>query len=951
MSDYFKENNSLLSLSIHTALRRPQIAATWALASRALDGADASQAILPTGVGKTAVITALPLAIAATRVLVIVPSNIVRRQVAHEFNTFRTLKASKAVPKTIPRATVKALKHGMRSSEAWDDLSAYDVIIATPQCVSSGYKGIVPPPKGFFDLLVIDEAHHAAARTWNKVIDDLSGTPAALLTATPFRRDKKRLPGEICYVYTLAEAIRANIYSPIELVAVDPVPGQQKDLTLASAARDRLQLPEHVRVNSQLLVRTDRIPDAHRLREIYRQVGLKLPVLTSELSNRETDAIIADLTQGNVKGVIVVGVLTEGFDLPNLKIAVYHKKHQSFASTLQFVGRLARPVNGELAHPDLLAFTNDLTDETTELYKEDASWPELLPKIADAAVAEERVARTYLGSFEDAPEAFSLITVEPRSQVQIFELDGNLPDLTLRFDGLLLSPIEDFFNDEDQQLAAFVTRDIIHPDWLRSTALDTAAYDLHIICVDASLQYLFVQSATAASTAEIMRKYELGELRKVGPEKLNAALHTYAVNAYSMVGLRNRSPSAATGFSYKMVAGHSASEGITIADHTTTSAGHVSARYMEGNSTMTVGTSLEGGKFWESTRRSLYDFRQWCELVASRLNTKPSTNTPPSLDVSIGSTLLEYPADDVLAAVLDSRLLEGIVDPESAAISVADCSVRARATKQFVVITLAYDSTIVASARINTTGVAVDGRYKSRLALSNETLTFAGWMNRLPPMLFFADGTSSINGTISSIPQRLETLSKQSFQQWDWTGVDIRKESRPPRAGYIANIQTAVVNRIALDSPDAYVIVDDGANEIADIVVLREGAGRRVSIAFYHCKWSSEDQAGQRLVDMTEVLSQVCRSVRWAFPNLLAKRLVARLHEQPARLRNGDANKLETLLSVIDSGATLPAFTQYAVQPGLRLSGIEHWASGIALATVAANWCDSFDADLIICGA
>ena len=622
MSGYFRENNALLSLSVHTKLRRPQIAATWALASRALDGTEASQAILPTGVGKTAVITALPLAIASTRVLAIVPSSIIRRQIAHEFNTFKTLKASRALPADLPRANVKVLKHGIRCLDAWDDLSGYDVIITTPQCVSSAYKGIAPPPKGFFDLLIIDEAHHAAAWTWNRLIDDLDGTPAALLTATPFRRDKKRLPGEICYVYTLAEAISDNIYSPIELITVDAITGQSKDVTLASTARGRLELPQHASVNSQLLVRTDRIDDAYRLREVYRSVGLALPVLTSRLRDREVDNLVRELTQGNVQGVIVVGVLTEGFDLPRLKIAVYHKKHKSLASTLQFVGRLARPIEGQTAKPELLAFASDLTEETAELYKEDASWPELLPKIADAAIAEERAARIYLTSFTDPPEAFSLITVEPRSQVQIFELSGNMPDLMLRFERLLDSPVQDFFTDEDRHLAAFVTRDVVHPDWLRSTALDTVAYQLHIVCVDAKLQYLFVQSATTATTADLIDKYELGDIPKVGPEKLNAALHTYDVNAYSMVGLRNRSPSAATGFSYKTVAGHSASASIAVVDHTTTSAGHVSARYLEGTATMTVGSSLDGGRLWESGRRSLYDFREWCESVAGRLNTR-----------------------------------------------------------------------------------------------------------------------------------------------------------------------------------------------------------------------------------------------------------------------------------------------------------------------------------------
>lgn len=953
MAGYFRENNSLLSLSVHTKLRRPQIAATWALASRALDGTDASQAILPTGVGKTAIITALPLALASNRLLVIVPSSIIRRQVAHEFNTFKTLKGSRALPRDIPSPGVKVLRHGMRRLDAWDDLSTYDVVITTPQCISSGYQGIIPPPEGFFDLLIIDEAHHAAALTWNRIIDDLQGTPAALLTATPFRRDKKRLPGEICYVYTLAEAIRDNIYTPIELVPVEAIAGQSKDTTLAAAARQRLGLPQHADVGSQILVRTDRIDDAYRLREVYRSVGLPLPVLTSRLRDREVDVLVKDLTEGNVQGVIVVGVLTEGFDLPRLKIAVYHEKHKSFASTLQFVGRLARPIEGHVATPELLAFPSDLTNETAELYREDASWPELLPRIADAAVAEEREARTYLTSFTDAPEDFSLITVEPRSQVQIFELDGKVPDLRLRFERLLDSPVQDFFTDDDRQLAAFVTRDIVHPDWLRSTALDTVAYDLHIICVDSKLQYIFVQSATGATTADIIAKYQLGDIRKVGPEKLNAALHTYSVNAYSMVGLRNRSPSAAIGFSYKTVAGHSASAGITIVDHTTTSAGHVSARYLDGNTTMTVGSSLDGGKLWESSRRSLYDFRAWCESVAARLNTQLNSNTPPDLDVSIRSTLVKYPNADVLAAVLDVSLLEGVVEPESAALSVADCSVRARATEEFLVIALTHHTDIIASARIDTNGVASDGRYGARIAVRNETRSFTDWMNKLPPTVFFADGTSSVNGTIGSIPQQLSTLSPNSFQQWSWSQVDIRRESLPPRPGYTMNIQAATVNEIVQKAPDAYIVVDDGANEIADVVVISERVGRRIEIDLYHCKWSSGDQPGHRLTDLTEVLAQVSRGVRWAqpLPKLLAERLKARLEARPERLKNGDMEALKSLLLKVGSGKYRVLFRSFAVQPGVRTSDIEQWQRGMELATIAANWCNGFDVDLIICRA
>ena len=261
----------------------------------------------------------------------------------------------------------------------------------------------------------------------------------------------------------------------------------------------------------------------------------------------------------------------------------------------------------------------------------------------------------------------------------------------------------------------------------------------------------------------------------------------------------------------------------------------------------------------------------------------------------------------MLAAVLDARLLEGVVEPENLAVSMADCSVRARATEQHLVIALTHKTNTIASARISTGGVACDGRCKARIAVGGEARSFTDWMNKLPPTVFFADGTSSVSGTIGSIPQQLATLTPNSFQRWDWSQVDIRSESRAPQRGYKLNIQTATVNEIKSRTPNAYIVIDDGANEIADVVVLSEGVGRRIDIDFYHCKWSSEDEPGHRLKDLTEVLAQVSRGVRWAqpLPKLLAKRLIARLEDRPERLRNGDMETLRSLLSELCSGSYL----------------------------------------------
>jgi hypothetical protein len=59
---------------------------------------------------------------------------------------------------------------------------------------------------GLFDFILIDEAHHSAAKTWNSIIDAFQNSKKVLFTATPYRRDKKELPGDIIYSYPIKKA-------------------------------------------------------------------------------------------------------------------------------------------------------------------------------------------------------------------------------------------------------------------------------------------------------------------------------------------------------------------------------------------------------------------------------------------------------------------------------------------------------------------------------------------------------------------------------------------------------------------------------------------------------------------------------------------------------------------------------------------------------------------------
>ncbi len=62
-------------------------------------------------------------------------------------------------------------------------------------------------PEDYFDLIIIDEAHHSTAKTWADAINHFSEAKVIKLTGTPFRTDGQKIEGELVYNYKLALAM------------------------------------------------------------------------------------------------------------------------------------------------------------------------------------------------------------------------------------------------------------------------------------------------------------------------------------------------------------------------------------------------------------------------------------------------------------------------------------------------------------------------------------------------------------------------------------------------------------------------------------------------------------------------------------------------------------------------------------------------------------------------
>ena len=225
--------------------RAQQGALAGLIAHWAVHGTAPALLSLPTGAGKSAIATALPYLSSAQRVLVLVPSTQLRSQMV---DAFRARKSLLRHVGAIGNARTPRVTAVSDRNPDWSVLADYDVVVAIPASLSPAYAA-EPPPNAFFDLVIVDEAHHAPAPTWQLILDYHPEARRVLLTATPKRRDGKRVPGEIAFHYPLGLAISDGTYQPVkaELVQVDEGGDREAcDRAVASRAMEILSNPIHV---------------------------------------------------------------------------------------------------------------------------------------------------------------------------------------------------------------------------------------------------------------------------------------------------------------------------------------------------------------------------------------------------------------------------------------------------------------------------------------------------------------------------------------------------------------------------------------------------------------------------------------------------------------------------------------------------------------------------------
>jgi superfamily II DNA or RNA helicase len=224
---------------------------------------------------------------------------------------------------------------------------------------------------GQFDLIVVDEAHHAAAETWTEILVQLGafrdgGPMVCGFTATPDRADKVGLDvvfEEIVFEMPTLDLIRQNYLCDIvplqvkvegmDLSRVKKVAGDfaanasGKALLDADAPGYVARALQEYAPGRRSIVFTPTVATAAAMAEAINAAGIPAASLDAKTKTEDRRRIIADLHSGKIMSVANCAVLTEGTDIPPVDCIVIARPTMSRSLYQQMVGRGLRPYPGK----------------------------------------------------------------------------------------------------------------------------------------------------------------------------------------------------------------------------------------------------------------------------------------------------------------------------------------------------------------------------------------------------------------------------------------------------------------------------------------------------------------------------------------------------------------------------------------------------------------------------
>ncbi len=308
--------------------------------------------VLPTGCGKTIVFCSVEIEL----------RNLLRQAADEGLNTLIIAHRQELLKQA--RDKYQMLIPEMSIGLVGDGIHEYGAPITVASVQTISRANHLAQLKNFgYQFIVIDEAHHVAANGYQAVLDALPGAFRLFVTATPDRLDGKPIiEHEPIYDASIIDMVAQGYLCNLTPIAV------RTDTTLAGISRsmgdynerELEEIIDNPRRNQriveaylehaagrQFLCFSVTVKHAENLAACFQANGVHVAVVSGKTPSELRARILKDFERGIIVGVVNCGVLTEGYDNPEVSCIILARPTQSRALFVQCIGRGTRLAPGK----------------------------------------------------------------------------------------------------------------------------------------------------------------------------------------------------------------------------------------------------------------------------------------------------------------------------------------------------------------------------------------------------------------------------------------------------------------------------------------------------------------------------------------------------------------------------------------------------------------------------
>lgn len=514
------------------SLRDYQQEALNTVSQEFLDGVHKQLVVLPTGSGKTILMAAIAKRF-NKRMLLVAHREELIQQAFEKFKIFW------------PDADI-----GICMAER-DETDRQIVIGSVQSC--SRPKRLEKLKRQGFDILMIDEAHHAIADSYLNIIDSLGFQEGKLLigvTATPNRSDRQELGDvfeKVTFSRSISTMIKAGYLSPaigrkiLTNFILKNISSRHGDFVLEDLA-EAVNTPERnafiaERYKSHALDRKGiafcvNVKHCQDLSAAFLKLGISSKAVWGEMPGEERRNVIEELKSGEVQVVTSCGVLTEGFDEPSINCIAMARPTKSHALYIQCVGRGLRLWPGK--NDCLVLDFTDKSHNLDDLITLSTSIPEALQvREWEFESVEREIDRTAkIEIFRESDEEFDILGCARFMWVPIGDDEWSLMDDERK--EIVISPYGDgfiaklYFNETERSI---VSRPL-PLDYCSGVCEDYARRHLKIAFADMKAPWMNRSLVATQTQRDYLQKHDA---YKEGMTKAEASLEIRRI-----VALKNK---------------------------------------------------------------------------------------------------------------------------------------------------------------------------------------------------------------------------------------------------------------------------------------------------------------------------------------------------------------------------------------------------------------------------